>query len=143
MALGARELVRLWHVNVWNERRHDLMGEYLAPDGVVHSTDEHGGTLVGPEGFRPFYEKMLEVFPDIRFEIEEVVGDETISAARWRAHFTHRGDGLGVKATNREITITGMSMVRAENGKVVEAWNEWDRMKMACECGLMAPVAKS
>jgi len=38
----------------------------------------------------------------------------------------HIGDGLGWPATGRRVTFTGMCLVRLKDGKVAEAWNNFD-----------------
>jgi predicted ester cyclase len=54
---------------------------------------------------------------------------------------THRGEGLGVKATGNEVRVTGMSIARVDGGKIVEGWNEWDRMKLGSANGLIIKSA--
>ena len=51
-------------------------------------------------------------------------------ASRWTATMLHTGDGLGVPATGRPVTVTGMSMARLRNGRMVEGWNNWDTMEL-------------
>ncbi len=50
---------------------------------------------------------------------------------------THRGDHLGLAATNKQIRITGISMVQIANGKIVAGWDNWDQMTMLKEIGAM------
>ena len=83
---------------------------------------------IGPEGFRPDYDRLRGAFPDIRFTIEEIISERDIVALRWTARMTHRGDHLGMPATNKPLTVTGMGFARVRDGKVVEAWNNWDMM---------------
>ena len=51
-------------------------------------------------------------------------GDFTV--ARFTARMTHGGDGIGVKATGRRVTLGGMVMIRWEGGRIAEGWNEFD-----------------
>jgi predicted ester cyclase len=37
---------------------------------------------------------------------------------------------LGIAATGAEVNITGTGMVRMENGKVTEVWDNWDKFAM-------------
>ncbi len=39
-------------------------------------------------------------------------------------------NGLGMEATGAEIRITGMGIVRIVGGKVVETWDNWDKLTM-------------
>jgi predicted ester cyclase len=132
-------LMRLWFEEVWNQRRSDRVADLLAPNGVIHATDEEGGDTHGPEAFIAFQARMLAAFPDIRFSLHEVVADDRVAAARWTATLTHTGEGMG-EPTGQPVTLTGMSMIRVENGMGVEGWNEWDRLGLAVACRRLAPV---
>jgi predicted ester cyclase len=80
---AACRIFRRWFDEVWTGKREGAMDELLARDAVVHAADEEGRDVVGPDGFRPFYRKFREAFPDIRFEIHELIGDDRIAAGRW------------------------------------------------------------
>jgi len=49
---------------------------------------------------------------------------------------THSGEYLGVAATQKQLTPTGMSFVRIGAGQIQEAWNNWDQHTVARELGL-------
>jgi predicted ester cyclase len=134
------DLLRGWFEKVWNERRADLISVYASPTSVIHALDETGGAASGPEGFRLFYDKILGALPDIHFTIHEVIESGATAAGRWTATATHQGDQLGTKATNNPVTISGMSILRTENGQIVEGWNEWDKLALAVAIGAVAPV---
>lgn len=48
---------------------------------------------------------------------------------------THQGAGLGVPPTNKKVVITGMSIARIINGKIVGGWDSWDRLAMLEQVG--------
>lgn len=133
-------IFRLWFEEVWNRGRVELIETYLARNAVIHALDETGADAIGPHGFRPFLDKFRAAFPDISISVDHVIAVGDTAAGRWTARMTHEGDALGFKATGRAMTITGMSMIRVENGKVVEAWNEWDRLTFAQTLGVVAAV---
>jgi predicted ester cyclase len=132
------EIMRLWFQEVWNGRRADRIGAYLAPHGVVYAVDETGADAKGPEAFRAFQQRFLDAFSDVHFTMHDVVEAGPAAAGRWSARLTHSGSGLGVPPTGATVTLTGMSMIRVEDGLVVEAWNEWDRLKLATACRMVA-----
>jgi len=134
------DLLRNWFEKVWNERRADLISDYASPTAVIYALDEAGAAATGPEGFRLFYEKILGALPDIRFTVHDIFESGSMAAGRWTATATHQGDQLGMKATNNPVTITGMSILRIENGQISEGWNEWDKLALAVAIGAVAPV---
>jgi predicted ester cyclase len=44
---------------------------------------------------------------------------------------------MGVPATGKDVKITGISIDRFENGKVVEAWSNWDSLGMLQQLGVV------
>ena len=133
------EIFRQWFETVWNGGRADLIQEYLAQDCVIHALDESGADGIGPASFEPFFLKLRSAFPDIRFTVHDVIGDDSRAAGRWSVSMTHTGEGMAVAPTHRPVSITGMGHIRVKDGKIVEAWNEWDRLGMAMALGTLQP----
>jgi predicted ester cyclase len=130
-SLSPGEVLRRWFEEVWNGRDPSRVPHYLAADGIIHALDEHCRDAVGPEGFLPFLNRFLGNFSNISFTVHDVVEQGPMAAGRWTVTLTHTGDGLGMPATGRSVTVSGMSLVRVENGKLVEGWDEWDRQGLA------------
>lgn len=139
MPNAAADIMRAWFRDVWNGRRADLVGSYLAQDAIVHGLDETGGAAVGHAGFLAFFQKMQAAAHDITIELQDVIAARDWAAGRWSASMTHSGDGLGIPATGQRVTVTGMTMVREANGLIVEAWNEWDRLALLTAVGVIGP----
>lgn len=135
-----RALARRWFEEVWNEGREETIDELLAPDAVVHGLGEQGQQLVGPHHFRRFYHHFRSGLPDVRVMVDDVmaVGDQT--AVRVTCRATHSGAGMGVEATGRAVTCTGIIWIRWRDGRIVEAWNEFDAAGLAAQISGPAPA---
>jgi predicted ester cyclase len=53
---------------------------------------------------------------------------------------THTGERAGLTPTSKEITITGITIDRFENGLIVEAWRSMDRMALHQGIGAVEPA---
>jgi len=137
MAEADVNLLRRWFEEVWNEGRTELMGELLAADAPVHGVGGGNDVVHGPAGFLPAYEQLTGAFPDIRFTVEQAISEGELVALRWTARATHSGDHLGMPATGRQVTVTGMVFARVRDGKMIEGWNNWDMM------GLMHAIGQA
>ena len=73
---------------------------------------------------------MLDAFPDINIQVQDCIGEGDLIAVRWTATMHHRGNGLGMEASGAEVQITGMGFARILNGKVLETWDNWDKLAM-------------
>jgi steroid delta-isomerase-like uncharacterized protein len=131
-----KALIERWFEEVWNKGRAEAIDEMFDAEGIAHGlADETGAPLHGPEGFRPFFQKFRDSFPDISVSVEDTVAEGDKVAARCTVRATHAGDSLGVAATNKPIEFTGMTIVRLKDGKIVEAWNNFDFLNLFQQIG--------
>lgn len=136
-----RELFEGWFAEVWNKHDPGRMGAFMADDALFHSATVDGQPVRGPDGFRPLMEAMLGAIPDIEFTIDHIVEQGEMAVARWTATGTHLGHHLGAPATEEQLRVTGMVMIRCADGKVVECWDQWDKLGLLTKIGAMAPTA--
>ena len=132
-------LIHRWFEEVWNKGRADAIEEMFAADGVAYGLGEAGIDVHGPATFKPFFERLCGAFPELKITIEDALAEGDKVAARWSARMIHRGDHLGIAATGRKVAVTGMSIVRIRDGKIVEAWNNWDMLGLMQQIGAIAP----
>ena len=63
-------------------------------------------------------------FPDLHFTIEDAVAEDERIAFRWIARGTHQGDFAGIAPTGKPITVTGITILRIVEGKIIDDRNE-------------------
>jgi steroid delta-isomerase-like uncharacterized protein len=133
-----KALMRRWFEEVWNQGRVEAIDEMFAADGVAHGlSDEPGKTMKGPDDFRPFHDIFRGAFPDIEVVVEDTIAEGDLVAARCSVRGKHTGDHLGVAASNAPVEFTGMAIVRIKDGKIVEAWNNFDFLAMNRQIGII------
>src|SRR5690242_17729040 len=120
-----RDLGRRWFEEVWNKGRRDAIAELLAPGAVVH---EAGVDTVGPEGFYPLFERLRDTLTDIKIEVLDTIAEGDRVCLRWISRARHTGPGLGLPPTGKPVEVTGISILRVANGKIVEGWQNWDML---------------
>jgi predicted ester cyclase len=67
--------------------------------------------------------------------VEDTIAEGDKVAVRCSVRGKHTGNTLGITATQTPVEFTGMSIVRIKDGKIVEAWNNFDFMKMYRQLG--------
>jgi steroid delta-isomerase-like uncharacterized protein len=132
-------LMKRWYREVWRESKNETIYELLAPDAVLTGQTGPQEEIHGPEEFAAFAARIRNAFPDTDIVVEDAFGIDDKVVARWSATMTHSGDGLGVPATGKRVRITGMSIARIVNGKIVEGWDNWDRLAMLEQIGAYSP----
>jgi len=131
-----KALFRRWFEEVWNKGRADAIDEMFDAEGVAHGlSDASGAELRGPGHFREFQRSFRDAFPDIRVTVEDVIAEGDKVAGRCTARATHRSDSLGFATTDREVDFGGMCIARVRDGKIVEAWNNFDFLTMYQQLG--------
>ena len=120
-------LQRRWYEEVWNQGRESAIDELAAPDVIAHGLkDADGNEVVGTEAFKVMFRAFRSALPDMHVEVQALIQQGDLSAARLVVTATHTGEGLGIAATGKRVTFTGMAMGREKDGKLVEAWNNFD-----------------
>ena len=69
----------------------------------------------------------LELFPDLRFSVEDQVTEGDRVASRWRLEGTHRG---------RSVTLRGIVISRFQDDRIIEDWAASDTMEIPRQLGL-------
>jgi steroid delta-isomerase-like uncharacterized protein len=132
-----RAFVRRWFEEIWNQGRYELVDELLHPNALAHGLREGGQPVRGPEELKMFQRAFRAGFPDIHIDIDDLVVEDEKVAARFTARATHRGDFFGVAATGREINVSGMCLVVIRDGRMVEAWNQYDLLGILRQIGAL------
>lgn len=132
MSSENKALVRRWFEEVWNHGNAGAIDEMLDRDCKVHG---FGDEPVSRDGFREVHATYREAFPDVHIEVDDIIAEGDLVAARWTVTGTHRGTNLGFAATHRPARFSGMVFARIRNGRMVEGWNTFDQLGMLQQLG--------
>lgn len=131
-------LIRRWFDEVWNKGREEAIDEMFAADGIAHGLNNESGKIMrGPVDYKPFFRTFRSAFPEIEVVVEDTVAEGDKVAARCLVRGKHQSDSLGFAATGQSTEFTGITIVRIEKGKIVEAWNNFDFMTMYKQLGAL------
>ena len=121
---------RRWFEEVWNQGRHETIDELLAPHAMAYGLGEAGKGLRGREYFRAFYDTFRNALSDLHVDLADIIGEGDRTAVRITLRAAHTGEGLGMPPSGAKIAVSGMVMMRWENGQIAEGWNEYDAAGM-------------
>jgi steroid delta-isomerase-like uncharacterized protein len=123
-------LMRRWFKEVWNEGRVQTIYDLMAENAIGVGQDQPGVEIHGPAEFVGLFNRIHGAFPDMKITLEDAFGADDKVVVRWSAVMTHTGDHLGIPATNKKVRITGITITRIENGKIVQGWDNWDQLAL-------------
>jgi steroid delta-isomerase-like uncharacterized protein len=89
-------------------------------------------------GMKTFYTALWGGFPDLRINIDELVGEGDKVVWRVTASGTHNGPFQGVPATGKSVKFGAHYTFRLENGKIVERWSTIDRLSVLVQLGAVS-----
>ena len=126
---------------VWNEGKLAVIDELTASNATYYDPNVPGGKFTGPEGVKQFVQIYRGAFPDVRLTINDQIADGDKVVTRWTATGTHKGQLMGIAPTNKHATVTGVDIGLFQNGKVVEAWANYDMFGMLQQLGVVPALA--
>lgn len=122
---------------VWSTGAIDRLDELVAADVVHHDPyDPHAAD--GLVGMKRTIEMNRNAFADMRLTVEDQVAEGDKVVTRWRGQMTHAGHLAGAAPTGRRVTVTGITIDRFEDGKIVEAWRSMDTLGLLQGIGALA-----
>jgi steroid delta-isomerase-like uncharacterized protein len=120
----------------WNAGQADDFDEVFAPDYVDHNPAP--GQSPDREGFRQFAGALRTALPDMHSSVDDLVAEGDRVAWRYSLQATHTGPLLGIPATGKPITMTGISIDRFAGGQIVERWSELDTLGLLSQVGAVS-----
>ncbi|HUG16467.1 MAG TPA: ester cyclase [Thermomicrobiales bacterium] len=126
-----KQLARNFFRQVWNDGDEAAIDRYIVAN--ARGNDPDFG--VGREAFRKQWKQWRAAFPDLHFEVEDVIAEGDKVLTRWTLTGTHQGEFMGVPATGRAIRVTGMSLDVIEDGMIAEGFDGWDAWGLRQQLG--------
>jgi steroid delta-isomerase-like uncharacterized protein len=134
----AKEISRRLTEEPWQGKLDDVI-DYVADDYVGH---QPGAPEVhGKAGFKQFVGTYLAGFPDGKIVVDDQIAEGDTVTTRWTARGTNTGELMGMPATGKEVTVTGITYSKISDGQVHESWASWDTLSMLQQLGTVPEAA--
>jgi steroid delta-isomerase-like uncharacterized protein len=129
----------LAHFRAWDTRDLGRLTSSLSP-GFQLESDTNQSPVVGVEGLRQHAAALFAAFPDLRFDVADVVEAGDLVVVTWTASGTHRGEFLGALPTGRRMQVHGCTVSRFDRDRIHRQQTYWDVATMLRQLG--TPVAR-
>ena len=124
--MSTSALLQQWYDEVWNKANEDFIDQAMDKDVIVHGLDPEG-TTKGIENFKLFYQNFRKEFPVTTVEVQTLVSDEQFATGYCKVSAKN--------AAGKDVSFTGLSVIKFKDGKLVEGWNNFDFLKMYQQLG--------
>lgn len=118
-------LVRRFVEELWNERHVDVADEIFAEDCVTHQLQSGRPdecVARGPHAIKEHVANWIASFPDLRFNIEQMLSEDDRVATQLLVEGTHQGSWLGIPASGKKLQMRMFTIHRVVHGRIVEDW---------------------
>ncbi|WP_305788056.1 ester cyclase [Symbioplanes lichenis] len=130
---GARALATRYVADLWHGGDLTLVDELFDPGFVNHTPLP--GQQPGTAGVRQFVRRWRTAFPDLTVTVDLLVATPARAAVRWTSRGHHRAPVLGVAASGRFVTVSGITVLAADGGRITDAWQHWAVLSFLAQTG--------
>ena len=138
MAAANKEIVRRALEEPW--RNLDVLDELVSSDYVGHDP-ALPEPVRGIQGSKDNVNEYRSAFEGAQITVKEQVGEGDVVASRWEGRGRHTGELMGIAPTGKDVVVSGLTLSRLKNGKIVEEWSNWDTLGMLQQIGAVATGA--
>lgn len=141
MPTDTKAIVRRLYEDVWNKRKLELVSDLFSPSHALRDNNSSGSS-VGPEAYKIQVTMFLAAFPDLRFTVEDTVAEKDKLVASWTISGTHKGEFMGIRPTNKKVSVEGITIHYLANGKIIDSSVSWDALGLMRQLGVFPEIAK-
>lgn len=124
---------RRFYDELFNKGNLEIIDKLVAPNVISHSP--FPGQKPGAEGFKKAIADFLSAFPDLKAQAEDFIAEDDKVVGRFTVTGTHQGSFMEIAASGRKISYKEISIVRFEDGKIVEHWSVADSLVLMQQLG--------
>jgi steroid delta-isomerase-like uncharacterized protein len=132
MSEANKALVRRLYDEI-NARNLGVFDAVVDDSFVEH---EDNGLPPTKDGVKTFFETVLAAFPDFKMTPQQVIAESDLVSVYLTATGTHRGEFLGIPATNKSVSVNVFDLMRVQNGKITEHWGITDNASLMQQLGV-------
>jgi steroid delta-isomerase-like uncharacterized protein len=129
MTQDHKKVIRRVFDEVWNKSDFSLLDQVYGPDYVAHVAGAPKD-VEGLEQFKQFVALHSVLASDLNFSVDDQIAEGDSVATRWTATSAPTSGLVGVPTDAQEIKVTGISIHRFADGKIVESWDNWDALTL-------------
>ena len=135
-----KQLFRRLIDEVFHKGNLDLFDELAHADFIEHEQpDPSMGS--GAETAKAMIAMARSAFPDLTVQIDSLIAEGDLIAARCTWRGTQRGEFMGVPASGKSVEFEVIDMIRFRDGRLSEHWGQSDMMGLMMQIGAMEPPA--
>jgi steroid delta-isomerase-like uncharacterized protein len=130
-----KSIVRRWVEEGWNKGALSVVDQLYAPNYVQHEPSP--ARVTSSEALKQYVSGYRTAFPDLHFSIDDLVAENDKVVWRFTSTGTQKGPFMGIPATGKQGTVTGMVMFRFDASRIAEGWVNIDALGLLQQLGII------
>ncbi len=119
------------------------LAKYFAPHYKNHTSRHHDKAARGLAGVEGYAREVMSAIKDFSVKVDMMVAEGDLVSAHWNMqgvhHGTHKLAHVGeVAGTGKGLSVSGVSLFRLKEGKIVEGWVYDNVLTALMEIGAIA-----
>ena len=123
------------YIDIINTRNYDDLKELLSPDYAVYNPSGHPEPT-SRDKLIENYKGAAEAFTEFSWEIKDIVSAKDKVVARIMINGTTKAGLPGLPKSSQKFEFSMISIMRVEDGKIIEEWQEDDQLGFARQLGM-------
>ena len=125
-----KAILREFMEEIWNKGNLDVADKFISTPYVIHSDpgDPWDGQSLDLSAFKKRVLHSRQIFPDLHFAVQEIIGEGDKVAISWYLEGTQKGDIPGLPVTGKKVKVPGLTIYSFSKGKITGHWQVIDRL---------------
>ena len=141
----AKHIIKRFVEELWNARRLDVADQIFSEDCVTHQL--RSGVLAeparrGPQAVKEHVSGWLMSFPDLRFNVEQMIAERDRVVSQLVMEGTHQGTWMGISPTGKRLQVRMITIHRIANSKIAEDWILVESLGLFQQLGVLPDTAE-
>ncbi|WP_211092526.1 ester cyclase [Chitinophaga varians] len=131
-----KNIVRRYFGEAWDQGKLEALDSLLAPQYINH-TPSTPDPPRGPGGLKPIIAAFRRAFPDLHFEIKDLIASDSIVVARVVMTGTQQDSLFQLPPTGKKMAVNQINIEKIVHGRIVEHWRVTDELSLMRQLGFV------
>jgi steroid delta-isomerase-like uncharacterized protein len=129
-----KQIIGRYYNEGWNKGNLETLNEILSTDYINH-TPSTPNPPPGPEGLKPIVKAIRRGFPDLHYEIMDIIATDERVVARVVMTGTQTDSLFNMPPSGKRVEVNQINIEKIKDGKIVEHWRVTDELSMMKQLG--------
>jgi steroid delta-isomerase-like uncharacterized protein len=135
-----KSIVRRWIEEGWNKGNVGVVDQFYAADVVQHDPGSPA-PVTSSAALKQYVGVFLTAWPDLHFTIDDLIAEGDKVLWRFTGRGTQTGPLMNIPPSGKVGEATGMALFRLADGKIAEAWVNYDMLGLLQQIGAIPAMA--